>query len=271
VVEAMLLPQRNGSAHTDIESEDVCKAMYDFRDIDGDLRFWWHSHVQMGVFWSGTDMTAIRDFGAAGWVVCTVFNQKREMKSAFYSKDGLTTPWGSHELFYDDLDTKIETTPPLQAWEDEYVTNVKEKKFSPMEMLPAYARHWESEGSVVGELSEAEWSKMKKRIKKAEKKAKKITLNVDAAGFNEYGFDQEEMSALAKEGFDIMTIDSLIENDFTPKEILELCNLHADPTDVMMCLASHWTPLDVMTEYRSLESKDDLDAAIERGNYGLTQ
>ena len=60
VKSAMLLPQKNGTTHTDIEAEDVGKLMYALKDQAGELRFWWHSHVNMGVFWSGTDINSNR-------------------------------------------------------------------------------------------------------------------------------------------------------------------------------------------------------------------
>lgn len=130
VVSAMLLPQENGSAHTDIEPEEVNKALFELRNSEGELRWWWHSHVKMGVFWSGTDHDTIKKLGEGGWFACTVFNQKKEVKSCYYSKDGQRTPWGTEPLMLDDLTTKV-TIPndPREAeWDAEYEKNVKIKK-----------------------------------------------------------------------------------------------------------------------------------------------
>jgi len=82
VIDAILLPQKNGSAHTDIEGADVGKAMFLLKDTPGDLRWWWHSHVNMDVFWSGTDRDTIDKITQGGWFVSTVFNKRHEMRSA---------------------------------------------------------------------------------------------------------------------------------------------------------------------------------------------
>lgn len=81
VIDAILLPQKNGRTHTDIEGDVVGKAMFQMKDTPGDLRWWWHSHVDMAVFWSGTDTDTIAKISAGGWFVSTVFNKKHEMRS----------------------------------------------------------------------------------------------------------------------------------------------------------------------------------------------
>src|SRR5687768_16700469 len=93
VVDAIMLPQKNGHTHTDIEGEDAAKAMYLLRNAPGDLKFWWHTHVDMDVFWSGTDRDTIRKIGAGGWFLSTVFNKKNQTRSAYYSVDGTVTPF----------------------------------------------------------------------------------------------------------------------------------------------------------------------------------
>ena len=73
---------------------------------DGDLLWWWHSHVDMQTFWSGVDMSTIDSFGREGArIVATVFNTKREMRTAYRqgpSRDGLYP-----SCFMDDLKTVI--------------------------------------------------------------------------------------------------------------------------------------------------------------------
>ncbi len=125
VISAMLLPQTNGAVHTDIEAEEVNKAIYELRNSTGDLRWWWHSHVNMNVFWSGTDMDTIKKIGAGGWFAATVFNKKRETKSAYYGIAGQVTPWGASPLFLDDLETSVaEENDLISAWDAEYDKNV---------------------------------------------------------------------------------------------------------------------------------------------------
>lgn len=78
-----LLPQTNTSVHTEIDAEAVAKLEYDGRNDPGELRWWWHSHVQMAVFWSGEDRNTIAELSAPGWFAATVFNQKGEHRSAY--------------------------------------------------------------------------------------------------------------------------------------------------------------------------------------------
>lgn len=47
-----------------------------------DLHFvWWHSHANMGVFWSSTDDRAINEFGGGKWSLSIVVNVKGEYKA----------------------------------------------------------------------------------------------------------------------------------------------------------------------------------------------
>jgi hypothetical protein len=58
VEEVFLLEQESSSAETELKPEAISKLMEDMikRNEDpGKLKFWWHSHANMGVFWSGTD------------------------------------------------------------------------------------------------------------------------------------------------------------------------------------------------------------------------
>ena len=109
VTDAWLLEQENTSSTTDIDENSIGKLEYKHHlmkkkgEIEGELKFWWHSHVNMGVFWSGTDMDTIEQLGSGGWFLSTVFNLKEEMKSAVYQTDPM-------EFFADDLDTLIDTS-----------------------------------------------------------------------------------------------------------------------------------------------------------------
>ncbi len=123
IIDAILLPQKNTSTTTDIEPTDVAKAMWLMKDTPGELKFWWHSHVDMNVFWSGTDMATIKELGAAGWFVHTVFNKRHETRTAI----SMGEPFPA---IIDDIKLVIERTLPadlVDAWDKEYeekVTNV---------------------------------------------------------------------------------------------------------------------------------------------------
>jgi hypothetical protein len=116
---AILLKQSNTGTSTEIEAEAIAKAMYETRNDEGHLNFWWHSHVNMNVFWSGTDLDTIRDIGKQGFVVATVFNKKREMLSCLYRKGDDIFP----ETFIDGLDTKIVDfidNTLIEQWDKEF-------------------------------------------------------------------------------------------------------------------------------------------------------
>ena len=103
VTEVTLLKQVNTATHTEIDSNAVTKAMFELRNGQGGLYFWWHSHVNMGVFWSGTDKATIEEIGVNGLCVAVVFNKKKEMRGAVWLKGSELSP----NLFMDDVTTKV--------------------------------------------------------------------------------------------------------------------------------------------------------------------
>lgn len=131
VLDAYLLKQEGGAAHTDIDGQSLGKLMFDTKDVPGELKWWWHSHVDMSVFWSGQDTTTINELSQADWCGATVFNRKGEMRSAV----GIAS---HHDLFgtsvsvKDNLPTFIIdpniTQADVDGWDAEYILNVKEKE-----------------------------------------------------------------------------------------------------------------------------------------------
>lgn len=85
LVSKVFLPfQECGSADTEANPAQVAAFMAECleKGIDtGEIRFWWHSHQHMGVFWSGTDTTQIDDFKADSFYLSAVFNKKGEVKA----------------------------------------------------------------------------------------------------------------------------------------------------------------------------------------------
>ena len=55
VKSAVLAKQENTPSHTEMNGTAVAKMMYQLKDEPGHLNFWWHSHANMEVFWSGED------------------------------------------------------------------------------------------------------------------------------------------------------------------------------------------------------------------------
>lgn len=109
VDDAYLLEQTVGAAHTDITAEGMAKLMYQARNSKGKLGFWWHSHVNMDVFWSSQDTETIMSLGGNGWIVASVFNKREEVRSAVaYSAQSALNDNVPETILYDDITTYIE-------------------------------------------------------------------------------------------------------------------------------------------------------------------
>jgi len=83
VTDVYLLEQKSSSGNTDLDQEAVGNLMTELRKEGismSKLRFWWHSHGNGGVFWSGTDDKTIDILGKGGFMVSMVTNKKREKK-----------------------------------------------------------------------------------------------------------------------------------------------------------------------------------------------
>lgn len=133
VQDACLLKQEGGAAHTDIDANALGKLMYEIhkRKIPGELKWWWHSHVNMSVFWSGTDKETIRDLGKNGWIVATVLNKKQEMRSAFCAVTEVPII-GKQTYFVDEIETEIPDfydADAVASWDKEFAATVTEKKW----------------------------------------------------------------------------------------------------------------------------------------------
>lgn len=126
VKKVWLCEQENSASTTDLKPESVAKLMFEARDEPFELRFWWHSHVNMGVFWSGTDKDTMVELAERGWFLSTVFNKKREMKTCltFNSQFGI--------MRIDDIETVIEMQVEesvMAEWDRLFAEKCVEKKY----------------------------------------------------------------------------------------------------------------------------------------------
>lgn len=105
VKKVILLDQEVGSAHTDLDDDAVSKAVYEhtLSGEEGELCFWWHSHVNMSTFWSGQDHETMDLIGAGGLCVACVFNKKEEVRGAI-----VMFPDGFPAVKLDDVEVEIE-------------------------------------------------------------------------------------------------------------------------------------------------------------------
>lgn len=128
VTDVMLLDQEVGAAHTDIDDEAVAKACYDMREAEGELAFWWHSHVNMSTFWSSTDHKTMEEIGKNGLCVAVVFNKKEEMRGAI-----VMTPQGYPSYKIDDveIDVQHEYDFDTEKLLEEMKAKIREKKYTP--------------------------------------------------------------------------------------------------------------------------------------------
>lgn len=144
VTDAILCKQINTGTSTDIDAADISKAMFELKDVDGELRFWWHSHVNMSVFWSGTDTDTIKELGANGYFVSTVFNKKRETRTAIYAEK-------PYRIFVDEVETMLYTPVPTElvaSWEQEFENKCKKKQWVAPTTSENKKWAWEHESSA---------------------------------------------------------------------------------------------------------------------------
>lgn len=118
VTSAMLLKQEGDAVTTTIDAGAVGKAMFETKDDDGDLNWWWHSHVDMQVFWSRTDEDTIDELSDKGYCLATVFNRKGQTRSAYKHKNHELLP----DFMMDDIPTYVALNPSKEqeeAWKKE--------------------------------------------------------------------------------------------------------------------------------------------------------
>ena len=85
VTEAFILDQECTGADTELDPEAISKLMIDIINADKDpacLKFWWHSHVNMSVFWSGTDNECAETLSNE-YAFSLVVNKQRDRKVRF--------------------------------------------------------------------------------------------------------------------------------------------------------------------------------------------
>lgn len=109
VVEKLfLLNQECSGAATDLDAAAVNKCLYDTRECQGTLSFWWHSHVNMGAFFSGQDKTTIQEHGSNGFMLGLVINKRGEYKIALgTSKPRIYTETGIDLLITENIDASL--------------------------------------------------------------------------------------------------------------------------------------------------------------------
>lgn len=185
VTKIYLLKQENAAASTDICEEAVAQMLFETREDKGDLNFWWHSHVDMNTFWSGTDMATIKQFGKKGYLLSTVFNKKGEHRTSYFQGATDFLP----ELFIDDLKTQfgyLPTKAEHDGWEKQYLEKCSAKTWhhNTSGMCGGTSGRWDhtkySNASGIGENAPAvtRWVN-----------GKKLFAGMSCAGLSKYEMD----------------------------------------------------------------------------------
>lgn len=80
--------QTNSHTETEFDDQSMTDTLIDSSEAfrGAPLSFWWHSHVEMGVSQSGTDVTTMRTMAARGFCVATIINKRGEVSTMFCSK-----------------------------------------------------------------------------------------------------------------------------------------------------------------------------------------
>lgn len=155
VVDAWLLKQVNGAAHTDIDAAALAKLSFAKKDVAGEFRWWWHSHVKMDVFWSSTDRETIKEFGQHGWMLATVFNQKEELRSALAYATESKSPFGDkvEVTLLDELKNFITYPTQLDAapWDAEYAACVEEQKSGYLDYEDYQKKHGKNPVTILNQ------------------------------------------------------------------------------------------------------------------------
>ncbi len=86
VSDVAIFEQQVSAAHSTIEPAALAKFQSQIVKKGGSMKewcFWWHSHAEMGVFFSGTDTGTIETSTEFPYLVSLVVNKKHERKARF--------------------------------------------------------------------------------------------------------------------------------------------------------------------------------------------
>jgi hypothetical protein len=169
VTDAYLIKQMGGPAHTEIDAVALGKLVHRIEDVEkkGQIKWWWHSHVNMEAFWSGTDTETIRSLGIHGWMTASVFNKKGEHKSGVCY---LSTSEFS-QLVHTDYDVKTEiqyTAAPSTDWDKEFDETVEREVYQPT-MYMGYDSLAKTQGNLINPLHNDTQKRGPGRPRKSEK------------------------------------------------------------------------------------------------------
>lgn len=226
VTEIFLLDQEVTGTTTDIDAGAVAKLIYDLRqkgklDDKNFLRFWWHSHVNMGVGWSSTDDATIKEFGANDWLFAGVFNKKDESKYRFYSHNGIHYPHGYAPLDLDNVKIFSSSCAKVDALEAEYNLKVKKKTYcNPVNDYHSKDYHYKS---AFGEWKNGQWVSYLDKKKDPGKDTQETDNEDQELGrFIASEFTASQAWAIMSSGSTLEELKAMFARGFTADDIYEL-------------------------------------------------
>jgi hypothetical protein len=81
VTDVYLIKQVSTDAETELDPKAVAELMLELEQAGQDvskLRFWWHSHGSLSVFWSDQDESCVADLANGEYLLALVVNKRRE-------------------------------------------------------------------------------------------------------------------------------------------------------------------------------------------------
>jgi hypothetical protein len=162
ITSAFLVDQESTATETELDEAAIARVMNEahqdeLRGIPRSVKFWWHSHVNMAVFWSATDHTAMNKLSEHGWFVNIVFNKKYEKRAAISYPMKLEAVGQKRKLIQIDDEIKVIGALPLaeditKVLDAEYDAKYKAKTYTP----PApYTNYYNRFADEYGEYDEA--------------------------------------------------------------------------------------------------------------------
>lgn len=144
ITDAFLIEQVVTGGSTDIDDKGLAKLLFQTAKLDGECLFWWHSHVNFAVNWSGTDIDTIKKLGNKGWIFASVFNKRGEIRSACAYQAVSSLDGGQDLVIHETIDTFIEQpemNPVLKKHlDDEFAAKVKRWVHTPKSGATSYTR-----------------------------------------------------------------------------------------------------------------------------------
>ena len=120
VTDLLVLPQVVTGTTTDIEASELAKLQVELVKRGEDMGawyLWWHSHVNMDVFWSGRDQNTIDESTDYKRLLSVVTNKRDEYRARI-------DIYEPERMFIDDLDVEVQAPPREQSLVDRVTKDI---------------------------------------------------------------------------------------------------------------------------------------------------